>query len=77
MVTKIYNKLTQDQKKRGVMFSSTLSPDKSDDDISLTIHEVFLQQWVEDQQEAEETIQRLKNDSFFNMSDYGFNIIRE
>ena len=68
---KIYRKLTKDQKERGVIFSSTLS--KATTELAGdTIHEVFAtdaDKWV--------TIERLKDDSFFNGSPWKYNIIRQ
>ena len=68
---KIYRKLTKDQKERGVIFSSTLS--KATTELSGdTIHEVFAtdtDKWA--------TIERLKDDSFFNGSPWKYNIIRQ
>lgn len=68
---KIYRKLTKDQKERGVIFSSTLS--KATTELAGdTIHEVFAtdkDKWI--------TIERLKDDSFFNNSPWKYNIIRQ
>jgi hypothetical protein len=65
---KMYRKLTQDQKYRGVIFSSCLSEDTSE---SGTIHEVHYAD-----EERHEKIRRLKDDSFFKHSHFNYNIIR-
>lgn len=86
MVQKIYKKLTEEQKARGVIFSSCLSPYKFELSDS-NIHEVFRikEEDYKDKpawelnnayKENEETIRRLKDDKFFNNSQYKFNIIR-
>lgn len=69
---KIYRKLTQEQKKRGVIFSSTLTfEDKNDDREDLITHEV-----MSDDSQADIIISRLLDDSFFNDSPYKYNLIR-
>lgn len=70
MVQKIYRKLTKEQKERGVIFSSTLSTSRTElkEDY---IHEVF-----KDDEDKEEIIKRLLDDSFFNESHYKYNIVR-
>lgn len=65
---KLYRKLTKEQIKRGVVFSSCLSVDKVEHD---TIHEVF-----NFNEESLIKIERLKDDKFFNSSHFKFNIIR-
>ena len=68
---KIYKRLTADQKKRGVIFSSTLSKyttETSND----RIHEVFA-----DDEDKHITISNLKDDAFFNGSPWKYNIIRQ
>lgn len=69
MVTKVYKKLTKEQKERGVIFSSTLSRyrEEMENDI---IHEVFF-----GDSGGEEQINRLMNDKFFN-DIANYNIIR-
>lgn len=67
---KIFKKLTDDQKERGVIFSSTLSK-YTTEQAGDTIHEV-----KEDDPEKNATITRLQNDSFFNGSPWKYNIIR-
>lgn len=62
---KTYLKLTDDQKVRGVIFSSQLMPGG-------TLHEVF-----ENEGRANEKIERLYNDKFFNSSNYTHNEIRK
>lgn len=66
---KIYRKLTKDQKDRGVIFSSCLSPCKYE---TGTIHEV-----KKDDPDMEIKIHRLKDDGFFNGSQFKYNIIRQ
>lgn len=68
---KIYRKLTRDQIDRGVVFSSTLS-ESTLEQANDTVHEVLF-----DEEEREETVARLKDDRFFNASQYKFNIIRQ
>lgn len=67
---KIYKTLTDDQKERGVIFSSQLMPGS-------TIHEVTRKEYQEDYQDADETIARLLDDKFFNGSPYKYNLIRK
>ena len=62
---KTYLKLTNDQKARGVIFSSQLMPNG-------TIHEV-----LENEGRASEKIERLYNDKFFDNSPYTHNEIRQ
>lgn len=84
-MNKIYKKLTEEQKKRGVIFSSCLSVGRTETEKD-TIHEVF--KVTEDKtkpnyiinrgySENEEEIKRLRDDKFFNNSHWNFNIIRE
>lgn len=68
---KIYKKLTQDQISRGVIFSSTLSYNRRDDELGQQTHE------VKNEPGASKTIERLLNDSFFDRSPWKFNIIRK
>lgn len=71
MVRKIYKKLTEEQKQKGVIFSSCLSvyrTEQKDDNI----HEV-----LSCDVEKHEKIDRLTDDSFFNKSHFKFNIIRK
>ena len=67
---KIYRKLTKDQKERGIIFSSTLSKCTTETS-DCTIHEVH-----KDDHDAYNTIQRLKDDKFFNGSPWKYNVIR-
>jgi len=67
---KIYTKLTEEQKKRGVIFSSCLSVYKTEQ-LNDTIHEVFITD-----KDKDEKIRRLLDDSFFNKSHFKFNIVR-
>ena len=68
---KIYKKLTDDQLKRGVVFSSCLSVYRNEQS-SDTIHEV-----LQDDSDISAHIARLKDDKFFNASHFKFNIIRQ
>jgi len=70
-MTKIYRKLTADQKSRGVIFSSTLCYRATDNEQGLKTHEVLA---TDEDQQA--TIERLLDDSFFNGSSFKYNIIR-
>lgn len=71
MVTKVYKKLTKEQKERGVIFSSTLSKYREEMEND-RIHEVF-----KDDNERERHIELLLNDKFFNgLHIYKYNIIR-
>lgn len=67
---KIYKKLTENQIKRGVVFSSCLSEQRTEQ-TNDTIHEVLATN-----EEREEKIKRLKNDKVFNESHWKYNIIR-
>ena len=67
---KIYQKLTEEQKSRGIVFSSCLSTTRKEEGNG-TIHEVNTQDT-----DKQEKIARLKDDKFFNASQYKFNIIR-
>ena len=69
---KIYQKLTAEQKSRGVIFSSTLSEHTVEQPGDLT-HEVFAD-WSKEEQNRH--IKNLLNDSFFDESPWRFNIIR-
>lgn len=64
---KKYLKLTEDQKARGVIFSSQLKG-------STTIHEVFK---TDDPTEARKKIERLLDDKFFNNSPFKYNEVRQ
>lgn len=68
---KVYKKLTEEQKKRNVIFSSCLSVAR-DELKNDTIHEI-----LKDDDNQSETIRRLKDDKFFNSSSWKFNIIRD
>ena len=69
---KIYKPLTEDQKSRGVIFSSTLSAGTTERSCD-TIHEVF-----ETDDDKWKIIDRLRDDKFFNGNTCGwkYNIIR-
>ncbi len=77
---KIYKKLTEDQLKRGVVFSSCLSEERTEQ-AEDNRHEVFKVNKVNKSDnkaviEQHETIRRLKDDKFFNPSHWKYNIIR-
>ena len=61
---KLYKRLTEEQKNKGVIFSSQLMPNGA-------LHEVFKKQ-----EDKDITIDRLMNDRFFNKSPYKYNEIR-
>lgn len=65
---KIYSKLTNEQRLRGVIFSSQLIGGT----FSGTEHEV-----LEFDKDIFLKIERLKDDSFFNKSPYKYNLIKE
>ena len=69
---KIYQKLTDEQKKRGVIFSSTLSEHTIEQPGDL-VHEVFGDM---DKLEQDRRIKNQLDDSFFDESPFRFNIIR-
>jgi len=84
---KIYKKLTDEQIKRGVIFSSCLSVQRFETEKD-NIHEVFkineidfkdkpTYELIEAKNENLESIKRLKDDKFFNDSNFKFNIIRQ
>lgn len=68
---KIYKNLTQEQKQRGVIFTSTLSTETTEQHDDKT-HEVF-----NTDEDRHEKIERLKDDDFFNPSHWNYNIIRQ
>ena len=68
---KIYKPLTDDQRKRGVIFSSTLSTQRTEQSKD-TVHEV-----LKDDDDRDATIRRLLDDKFFNKSGWKFNIVRQ
>jgi len=71
MVKKIYKKLTDEQRKNNIIFSSCLSTSRNELENDI-IHEVKANdgdKW--------ETIKRLLDDSFFNKSSFKHNIIRQ
>lgn len=67
---KVYMDLTEDQKSRGIIFTSTLSTERTEQEGDTT-HEV-----EEDNLDRHNMIRRLKDDSFFNDSPWTYNIIR-
>ena len=68
---KVYKKLTEEQKARGVMFSSTLSKFRTEQNTD-TMHEV-----LNTDEDKNAVITRLLNDSFFNASPWSFNVVRQ
>lgn len=87
MVTKVYKKLSPEQKARGVIFSSCLSPFRYEVKDCI-VHEVLkidpedykdkpTYELIKDEEEQHETIKRLLNDKFFNASHFKFNIVRK
>lgn len=68
---KIYKQLTEEQRKKGIVFTSTLS-EHTTEWHGDTTHEV-----LESDKGKEEKIARLLNDKFFNNSHFKYNIIRE
>jgi len=68
---KVYKKLTKDQIKRGVIFSSCLSVDMTEREED-HIHEV-----LKDSEDKDKRISRLLDDKFFNASHWNFNIVRD
>jgi hypothetical protein len=71
-MTKVYKQLTADQKARGVVFSSTLSANRRDDELGQRTHEV-----LDTDKNKDKTIGRLLEDSFFNGSPWKYNVIRK
>lgn len=67
---KVFKELTQDQKDRGVIFSSTLSKFQSEQPGD-RIHEV-----TDATENKELIIHRLNDDKFFKNSPWKYNIIR-
>lgn len=69
---KVYKKLTKEQKAEGIIFTSTLSRYREEQSTDRT-HKVYasdVDKW--------ETIERLKDDKFFNgLPNYNFNIVRD
>jgi hypothetical protein len=67
---KIYKKLSKERREKGIMFTSTLSNSKTEqeeDSVAIV--------YAKDD-EIEERIRRLKNDKFFDESPWEYNIIR-
>jgi len=69
-IIKVYKELTKDQKARGVIFSSTLSVNKTEGKDGV-MHEIVEGQPDEGVQRA-----RLLDDSFFNDSHFNYNVVR-
>ena len=69
---KLYRKLTADQIKRGVIFSSQLTVYNDCESVrDASIHEV-----LESSTDKDRQITLLQDDSFFKSSQWNFNIIR-
>ena len=68
---KIYRKLTKEQKSRGVIFSPTLST-KTVEQVGDIVHEVYA-----DTPRRDEIKRNLLDDSFFDGSQWSYNIIRK
>jgi hypothetical protein len=68
----VIRELTNEQKERGVVFSSALSVTREGDD-DRTIHEVFDSMSEEDQVKMQD---RLNDHGFFYASHYNYNIVR-
>ena len=66
---KIYKELNEDEKARGVIFSSHLIG-------GCRVHEVTQEEMEEDAMKAKSTIMRLIDDKFFNNSPFSANEIR-
>ena len=75
MPKKIYRPLLKEQKERNILFSSTLSEYKFET-LESTRHELSEELYVDDYKEFKRREGLLKDDSFFNMSPYNYNIIR-
>ena len=75
MPKKIYLPLLKEQKERNILFSSTLSEYKFET-LESTRHELSEGLYVDDYKEFKRREGLLKDDSFFNMSPYNYNIIR-
>lgn len=70
---KIYKDLTEDQCKRGVMFSSSLTESRDGGGV---VHEITHTDALEDPNAARLKKERLLDDSFFDSSPFKYNIIR-
>ena len=70
MPIKVYKKLSEEQLKKGIIFTSTLSTSRTElkDDVTHEVYESDSDKW--------EKINRLMSDSFFRRSHYKYNIIR-
>ena len=68
---KVYKKLLAEQISRGVIFTSCLSKQRTEQEGD-TIHEV-----TREHEDKNERIERLRDDRFFNNSPFNFNIIRQ
>ena len=67
---KVYKKLSTKQINEGIIFTSTLSKEKTEQNGDI-IHKI-----LKSDDDRYEAIARLKNDRFFNNSHYNYNIIR-
>ena len=70
-MNKVYKKLTQEQKSKGIIFTSTLSKSRTELESDLT-HTVY-----NTTDNKTRKIALLKDDSFFNSSPWEYNIIRK
>ncbi len=87
MVKKVYKNLSNEQRDKGVIFSSCLSEYPYEVE-NCTVHEVKkineenykdkpTYELIKEIDEQKRIIQRLKDDAFFNNSPFKFNIIRK
>ena len=75
MITKIYLKLTKQQKENKIMFSSTLSKYRFETEED-TKHELTEKLFDKNETEFERREELLRDSSFFNNSHFKYNIIR-
>tara|TARA_R100000935_G_C2784326_1_gene143121 strand:+ start:490 stop:720 length:231 start_codon:yes stop_codon:yes gene_type:complete len=75
MITKIYLKLTKQQKENKILFSSTLSKYRFERIVDKT-HELTEQLFDKNETEFERREKLLRDSSFFNNSHFKYNIIR-
>lgn len=68
---KVYKNLTEEQKARGVIFSSELVP-KRGYNLDSVVHEVLATD-----EDKHTRINRLLDDRFFNRSPFSYNLIRQ
>ena len=85
-IKKIYKYLTPEQKAKGIIFTSTLSEHTTEQSTD-TIHKVYriipelektdLHYYNKEMESNKRTIELLKDNRFFNKSNFKYNIIRE